>query len=170
MNIEFVHNVFVSICVCLSEDGDLAQQLRQEQLRLSTEETIWSVLLVKNMKNKVMREVMIRSDLPQLTEPLETLFKDSKSLQKKPASWMLSFRRTEFGNFMFLDKYEVENWNSNNLNTTWRWSEFQCFFILWSHLVAGVKPEENVNKTYTPGAKDFIAKEKSPKKQMMHIL
>ena len=51
------------------------------------------------------------------------------------------------------------------MNTTWRWSEFQRFFILWSHLVAGVKPEGNVDKTYTTGAKDFIAKEKRKSKK-----
>ena len=53
---------------------------------------------------------------------------------------------------------------------TWRWSEFQRFFILWSHLVAGVKPVGNVDKN-TLGAKDFIAKGKKVKKnQMMQIL
>ena len=49
--------------------------------------------------------------------------------------------------------------NSKKLKVTWGWWEFQQFFILWSNLVAGVKPEGNVDKTYTLRAKDVIAKE-----------
>ena len=193
------------------------------------------------VKNKVTRDVMIRSDIgvsevtrillkeqgkksegwvtdaqrakfPQLTEPLESLIKDSNALQKT-ASKMLTYwkgvigvQKAGFGTFKAWDNYEVDlgaleylndqvervrgqlgafsitmakiiDWqdlqgmhgfatgNSSKLKVSWRWSEFQRFFILWSHLVAGVKPEGNVDKTWTPGAKDFVASEQRKSKK-----
>ena len=36
------------------------------------------------------------------------------------------------------------------------WVEVLRFFVVWSYLVAGIQEEDNVSKTWTPGAEDFL--------------
>ena len=55
--------------------------------------------------------------------------------------------------------------NPKKLKVEWSWVEFLRFLVIWSYKVVGIKIEDNVSLTWTPGAEDFVEEKKETKKK-----